>query len=39
MMKGQMKGITDVWDIPTINNMAKERLGYSETISIIRTYS
>jgi len=28
MMKGQMKGITDVWDIPTINNMAKERLGY-----------
>ena len=27
-MKGQMKGMTDVWDIPTINNMAKERVGY-----------
>ena len=28
MMKGQMKGVTDVWDIPTLNNMAKERTGY-----------
>ncbi len=28
MLKGQMKGATDVWNIPTINNMAKERLGY-----------
>ncbi len=27
-MKGKMKGATDVWDIPTINNMAKERVGY-----------
>ncbi len=27
-MKGQMKGATDVWEIPTINNMAKERTGY-----------
>lgn len=27
-MKGSMKGMTDVWDIPTINNMAKERTGY-----------
>ncbi len=27
-MKGQMKGATDVWDIPAINNMAKERTGY-----------
>jgi len=28
-MKGKMKGMLDVWtDIPTINNMAKERLGY-----------
>jgi len=27
-MKGKMKGITDVWDIPSINNMAKERTGY-----------
>ena len=27
-MKGEMKGATDVWDIPSINNMAKERLGY-----------
>ena len=25
-MKGQLKGATDVWEIPTINNMAKERL-------------
>ena len=28
MMKGQQKKMDDVWDIPTINNMAKERLGY-----------
>jgi len=28
MMKGQMKKDNDVWDIPTINNMAKERTGY-----------
>ena len=28
LMKGRMKGMTDVWDIPTINNMAKERTGY-----------
>ncbi len=29
MMSGQMKGMLDYWtDIPTINNMAKERLGY-----------
>jgi len=28
MMKGQLKKMDDVWDIPTINNMAKERLGY-----------
>ena len=27
-MKGQMKGATDVWDIPSINNMALERTGY-----------
>ena len=27
-MKGQMKGATDVWQIPTINNMSKERTGY-----------
>ena len=27
-MKGQMKKMIDVWDIPNINNMAKERLGY-----------
>jgi len=28
-MKGQKKGMPDVWtDIPTINNMAKERTGY-----------
>jgi site-specific DNA-methyltransferase (adenine-specific) len=27
-MKGQMKKAPDYWDIPTINNMAKERLGY-----------
>jgi len=27
-MKGQMKKADDVWDIPTINNMAKERMGY-----------
>ena len=28
MMKGQLKKDDDVWDIPTINNMAKERTGY-----------
>ena len=27
-MRGQLKKEDDVWDIPTINNMAKERLGY-----------
>lgn len=27
-MKGQLKKMDDVWGIPTINNMAKERLGY-----------
>ncbi len=27
-LKGMMKGATDVIDIPTINNMAKERTGY-----------
>ena len=27
-MKGELKKKDDVWDIPTINNMAKERLGY-----------
>ena len=29
MMKGKLKGMLDYWtDIPTINNMAKERTGY-----------
>ena len=27
-MKGELKKWDDVWDIPTINNMAKERMGY-----------
>lgn len=27
-MKGELKKEDDVWDIPTINNMAKERVGY-----------
>ena len=27
-LKGRMKGETDVWDIPSLNNMAKERTGY-----------
>ena len=27
-MKGEMKKAPDYWDIPTINNMAKERIGY-----------
>lgn len=27
-LKGQEKKATDYWDIPSINNMAKERLGY-----------
>lgn len=26
-MKGQQKGMLDVWDIPSINNMSKERRG------------
>lgn len=28
MMKGQQKGMTDVWNIPSLNNQAKERTGY-----------
>jgi DNA modification methylase len=28
-LKGQQKKMTDVWDVPNINNMAKERIGYS----------
>ena len=28
LMNGRMKGATDVWNIPAINNMAKERTGY-----------
>jgi len=28
-MKGQYKKMIDVWDIPSINNMAKERNGYA----------
>ena len=27
-LKGRMKGATDVWNIPSLNNMAKERTGY-----------
>ena len=27
-MRGEMKGISDVWNVPTINNMARERIGY-----------
>ena len=27
-LKGKMKGATDVWAIPTLNNMAKERTGW-----------
>ena len=27
-MKGELKGATDVWDIPSLNNMSHERLGY-----------
>ena len=27
-LKGRMKGATDVWDIPSLNNMARERTGY-----------
>ncbi len=27
-MQGQKKGALDVWNIPSLNNMAKERLGY-----------
>ena len=28
MMAGNPKGMIDVWDIPSINNMARERTGY-----------
>jgi len=28
MLKGQLKKEDDVWDIPSINNMAHERIGY-----------
>lgn len=28
MMRGKKKGLIDVWDIPAINNMAKERTGW-----------
>ena len=28
-LKGKMKKMTDVWDIPAINNMAHERVGYN----------
>ena len=28
-LKGKTKKMTDVWDIPTLNNMAKERTGYN----------
>ena len=28
LLKGNMKGMPDVWSVPTINNMAKERTGY-----------
>ncbi len=28
MLAGKPKGMIDVWDIPTLNNMAKERTGY-----------
>ena len=27
-MKGEDKGMIDVWDIPSLNNQAKERVGY-----------
>ena len=27
-MRGQKKGMSDVWQIPSLNNMAKERTGY-----------
>ncbi|WP_025770738.1 DNA-methyltransferase [Thioalkalivibrio sp. HK1] len=27
-MKGKPKGATDVWEIPALNNMSKERTGY-----------
>ena len=27
-LRGQKKGATDVWDIPSLNNMANERTGY-----------
>jgi len=37
-MKGQDKKMIDVWDIPSINNMAKERLDYDtqKNIEILR---
>ena len=40
-LKGQMKGATDVWDIPSLNNMAKERTGYptQETPRPLRTHN
>ena len=28
MLKGQLKKEDDVWEIPSLNNMAKERVGY-----------
>lgn len=28
MLKGKMKGATDVWNIPSLNNMSQERTGY-----------
>lgn len=27
-LKGKLKKMTDIWDIPSINNMSKERVGY-----------
>lgn len=29
MMKGKPKGMTAIWDIPSLNNMAKERSGWA----------
>ena len=39
-MKGEMKGVRDVWDIPSINNMAKERLGYptQKPLALLETH-
>lgn len=28
MMAGEEKGMVDYWNLPTINNQAKERVGY-----------